>query len=137
MINKTQLGKHYENSQKTNMKFCYILSFVRLLFTTLLNSKIVLKNQTLPGITWYMERLQSFIKYCVIEETIILKKKRSFVGNPWFATLVPHAPSPVDKLLWNRICSIAVLYLLHPTNHLFHIDLIQQILKKDYLTSLS
>jgi hypothetical protein len=36
---------------KTNMKFCYILSFVGLLFTTLLNSEIAPKNQKLSEIT--------------------------------------------------------------------------------------
>ena len=46
------------------MEFCYILPFVGLLFTTLLNSEIALKNQKLSEITWYMERLQYLIEYC-------------------------------------------------------------------------
>ena len=57
-----------------------------------------------------MERLQSFIKYCENRGKNYLEEKRSFVGNPWFATFVPHPPSPVDKLLLKqdlfRNCSV-------------------------------
>ena len=61
------------------MKFCYILSFVGLLFTTLLNSEIAPKNQKLSEITWYMERLQCLIEYCENRGNNNFEEKISFM----------------------------------------------------------
>jgi hypothetical protein len=61
------------------MEFSYILPFVGLLFTTLLNSEIVLKNQKLSEITWYMERLQCFIEYCENRGNNNFEEKISFM----------------------------------------------------------